>query len=134
MSLGALEMSHFPWENREAERFPANRRFWEYTCEREVTRQPWEFDEQKPEKSIQSLDELRRIALLAVTELDFLSPPVLWSGNSRRALHWGSDLIQGQFSEWKKVKRKSAQIWAAIFYPSAKRDYDFMLCVNRYTC
>jgi len=133
MSLGELEKRRIPWENIEAERFLANRHFWEYINERQATREPWEFDEQKPEKSIQSLGELRRIALLTVSELDFLSPPVLWYGNSRRALRWGHYLIEGNFSEWKKVKRKSASIWVAIFYPSAKRNYDFMLCVNRYT-
>lgn len=133
MSCDKPNRSRYPWENRGGERFLANRRFWEYVGELEVARRPWEFDEQNPERSIQGLIELRRIALFLVNEHDFLSPPVLWYGNSRRALHWGSDLIKGNFGQWKKVKRRSAQIWAAVFYPSAKRNYDFMLCVNKYT-
>jgi len=36
------------------------------------------------------------------------------------------------FEEWKKVQRRSGQIWAAIFYPTEKRNYGFMLCVNKY--
>lgn len=41
--------------------------------------------------------------------------------------------MEGNFNEWKRVQRRSAQIWAAIFYPSDKRNYDFMLCANKYT-
>ena len=41
--------------------------------------------------------------------------------------------MEGKFNEWRKVQRRSAQIRAAIFYPTKKRNYDFMLCINRYT-
>jgi len=121
------------WRNKSAEEFLANLPFWNYVGEPEVTLGPWEFDPQKPEQSIRSLAELRNIALLLVTELDFLSPPILWSGYTKRPKKWGSLLMKGDFNEWKKVQRRSAQIWAAIFYPSSKRNDDFMLCVNKYT-
>lgn len=120
------------WLNESAERFLANLRFWNYVGEPERTRWQWEFDPQKPEQSIQALNELRKIALLLVTELDFLSPPALWNGNTPKK-PWGALLMKGDFAAWKKVQRRSGQIWAAIFYPSEKRNLDFMLCVNKYT-
>jgi hypothetical protein len=121
------------WRNEGAERFLANLRFWNYVSEPEPTRVPWEFDPQNPEQSIKSLGELRNIALLLVTELGFLSPPSLWYGNTQRPKKWGRKLMEGDFAAWKEVKRKSAQVWAAIFYPSEKRNLDFMLCVNKYS-
>jgi len=120
------------WRNDSAERFLANLPFWNYVGEPEVIRGHWEFDPQKPEQSLKSLGELRAIALLLVTELDFLSPPALWSGHTKRAKIWGDRLIKGDFTPWKEVQRKSGQVWAAIFYPSSIRNYDFMLCINKY--
>jgi hypothetical protein len=121
------------WRNDSAERFLANPPFWNYVGELEVTLGHWEFDPQKPEQSLKGLDELRNIALLLVTELDFLRPPALWSGQTKRPKIWGLRLMKGDFTAWKEVQRRSGQIWAAIFYPSGKRNYDFMLCVNKYT-
>jgi len=127
-----LVVLRIEYENKSAEKFLANCRFWNYTGKPEATAEPWEFDAQKSEQSMQGLRELRSIALLLVNELDFLSPPIPWSGHTRRA-RWGSLLVEGNFDEWKKVKKRSAQIRATIFYPSRKRNYDFMLCVNKYT-
>lgn len=118
--------------NESAERFLANLPFCNYVGESERTRWQWEFDPQKPEQSIEALSELRNIAQLLVTELDFLSPPALWNGNTPQK-PWGARLMNGDFAEWKKVKRRSGQISAAVFYPSEKRNLDFMLCVNKYT-
>jgi len=70
---------------------------------------------------------------LLINELRFRSPPLLWHSNSSRALHWGDDLIKGNFEPWKEFKRYSGQVSAAIFYPSAERGFDFLLCINKYT-
>jgi len=120
------------WRNDSAEKFLANLPFWNYVGEPEVTRTPWEFNPQKPEQSMKSLGELRSITMLLVTELGFLSPPALWSGHTKRTKIWGDRLIRGDFTAWKEVQRRSGQVWATIFYPSSKRNYDFMLCVNKY--
>lgn len=119
------------WRNDSAERFLANRGFWNYVDEPQATREPWEFDQEKPETSLEALKELRKIALLLVTELGFLSPPSLWHGNTSMK-PWGLRLMNEDFGEWKKVQRRSGQISAAIFYPTKKRNFDFMLCVNKY--
>jgi hypothetical protein len=119
------------WRNDSAERFLANRSFWNYLGGPQATREPWQFDPQKPELSLEPLKELRNIALLLVTKLGFLSPPSLWHGNTPRK-PWGLRLMNEDFEEWKKVKRQSGKISAAIFYPTTERNFDFMLCVNKY--
>ena len=119
------------WRNDSAERFLANRSFWNYVHEPQATREPWGFDQEKPETSLEALKELRNIALLLVTELGFLSPPSLWHGNTSMK-PWGLRLMNEDFGEWKKVPRRSGQISAAIFYPTRKRNFDFMLGVNKY--
>jgi hypothetical protein len=73
---------------------------------------------------------------LLVTELGFLNHPALWNGHRKLPEKWGLKLIAGDFAAWKEVQRRSAQIRAAIFYPSDKRDKrnnDFILCINKYT-
>jgi len=119
-----------PYENKECERFLALRRFWEYVG-LELPHNPWWFDDQKPEQSIRELDELRNIAL-QLKNMWFMSPPILWHSNTRRALHWGEDLVSGNFRPWKEFKRYSGQVSVAIFYPSERRDFDYMLCVNKH--
>lgn len=119
------------WRNDGAERFLANRSFWSYVDEPQATREPWQFDPKKPELPFEALKELRNIALSLVTKLGFLSPPSLWHGNTPRK-PWGLRLMNEGFEEWKEAQRRSGQISAAIFYPTEKRNYDFMLCVNKY--
>jgi hypothetical protein len=119
------------WRNDGAERFLANRSFWNYVDEPQATHEPWDFNPEKPEMSLEAFKELRNIALLLVTKLDFQNPPSLWHGNTLRK-PWGLRLMNEDFEEWKKVQRRSGQISSAIFYPTEKRKYDFMLCVNKY--
>lgn len=118
------------WRNDSAERFLANRSFWNYVGEPQATREPWQFDPQKPEQSLISLKQLYLIAQL-VAELGFLNRPSLWHGNTQRE-PWGRLLMSGLFDEWKKVKRQSGKISAVVFYPTEERNYDFMLCINKY--
>lgn len=120
----------FAYENKGCEKFLANKKYWEYIG-LELSRDPWCFDEQKPTESLRELNELRHIISSVVNEMLFDSPPVLWHGN-RRAIHWGKDLINGNFQPWKDVQRRSGQFSDLIFYPTKKRDFDFMLCVNKY--
>jgi hypothetical protein len=112
------------------QRFLSNRTFWNHADEPQATREPWEFDREKPEQSLEALKELRNIAQ-SLIELGFQSPPSLWHGNTARK-PWGLRLMNEDFGEWKKVQRRSGQVSAAILYPTEKRDYDFMLCVNKY--
>lgn len=121
----------FPYENEGCERFLANRKFWEYMGLK-YSRDPWCFDEQKPKESLRELNEIRHIISPVINEMLFESPPVLWNSNRRRALRWGLDLINGNFQHWKDVQRRSGQFYDLIFYPTKKRDFDFLLCVNKY--
>jgi hypothetical protein len=72
------------WRNDSAERFLANRAFWNYVGEPEVTREPWEFDPKNPEQSLLALKQLYVIAQL-VTELGFSKPPP-----------FGMEILQGK--------------------------------------